>query len=151
MVKKKTHEILRTWKTVLWFLSNKQTCHKEDNNLHEKGFLQAPLFARGAKRDFIVAKEEELFFFFFKSLVFVQKGVLLLELIMGVRTFFFYHSGHKLFYAKIWELIAKLYNSGAIPSPVLVLCSPPPPMLNQPTSHTDYYYYYYMSHPLLVG
>jgi hypothetical protein len=123
---KKTHEILRTWKTVLWNLSNKQTCHKEDNNLHEKGFLQAPLFARGAKRFYCCKRGGIVFFFFLNPSCLCKRGYLLLELIMGVRTFFFYHSGHKLFYAKIWELIAKLYNSGAIPSPVLVLCSPPP-------------------------
>jgi hypothetical protein len=79
-------------------LSNKQTCHKEDNNLHEKEFCKHHCL-QGEPRDFIVAKEEEIFFIK-KTLVFVQKGGTLLELIMGVRTFF-YQSGHKLFYAKI--------------------------------------------------
>jgi hypothetical protein len=90
----------------------------------KRGFAST-IVCKGSQEILLLQKRRK-FFFLKKNPRVCAKGGTTTGTNNGSQDFFCYQSGHKLFYAKIWELIAKLYNSGAIPSPVLVLCSHPP-------------------------
>jgi len=126
VVKKKTHT--RFWepgrRLFDFWVTNKPATKKII--IYMKRSFASTLVCKGSQEILLLQKRRK-FFFKKKNPRVCAKGGTTTGTNNGSQDFFCYQSGHKLFYAKIWELIAKLYNSGAIPSPVLVLCSHPPP------------------------